>query len=73
MQCTTLEQKIELLNKPYLKSGEIARLLDRSPSTASEILKKNEGKIFYMKGWGYLTDDIIKVFKLDRYVKRVKK
>lgn len=35
-----MNEYMELLDKPYLKNNEIAKLLDTSPSTVTNMIKK---------------------------------
>ena len=65
-----MNQYIELLEKPFLKSGEIAKLLDVAPSTVTKMTKKYEMTKY---PWGYSTDELIeKIGWLKKYIRRNK-
>lgn len=61
---------MELLDKPYLKGTELARLLDTSSCTVSRLVKDLDIKRW---PWGYSTDEIIKKINLQPYINRQKK
>lgn len=65
-----MNEYMELLEKPYLRNNEIAKLLDASPSTVSKAIKEYGLKKW---PWGYSTDEIIQKFHLKAYVQRQKK
>lgn len=69
----TAKERLKLLEQPYLTGAEFARVLNRSPSVVNREIRKAEGNIYYVDGWGYLTDDLIKVFHLKPFVARLKK
>lgn len=69
----TAKERLELLECPYLTGAEFARVLNRSPSVVNREIKKEEEHIYFVDGWGYLTDDLIKVFHLKPFVARLKK
>ena len=69
----TAKERLELLERPYLTGAEFARVLNRSPSVVNREIKKVSESIYHVDGWGYLTDDLIKVFHLKPFVARLKK
>lgn len=69
----TAKERLELLERPYLTGAEFARVLNRSPSVVNREIKNVKDNLFYVDGWGYLTDDLIKVFHLKPFVARLKK
>lgn len=69
----TPKERLELLERPYLTGVEFAKVVERSPSVVCREIKKVNESIFKVDGWGYLTDDLIKVFKLKPFVARLKK
>ena len=69
----TAKERLKLLEQPYLTGAEFARVLNRSPSVVNREIRKAEGNIYYVDGWGYRTDDLIKVFHLKPFVARLKK
>lgn len=64
-----IEEVKYLLTKPYLTTAEIAKLIDKSWSTTNNRLKANKDCIHQEQSWGWLTDDVIKVFELTEYKK----
>ena len=69
----TAKERLELLEQPYLTGAEFARVLNRSPSVVNREIRKSKDRIYFVDGWGYLTDDLIKVFHLKPFVARLKK
>ncbi len=69
----TAKERLELLEQPYLTGVEFARVLNRSPSVVNREIRKSKDQIYFVDGWGYLTDDLIKVFHLKPFVARLKK
>lgn len=69
----TAKERLELLERPYLTGAEFARVLNRSPSVVNREIKNVKDNLFYVDGWGYLTDDLIRVFHLKPFVARLKK
>lgn len=69
----TAKERLELLERPYLTGAEFAKVLKRSPSVVNREIKNVKDNLFYVDGWGYLTDDLIKVFHLKPFVARLKK
>lgn len=69
----TPKERLELLEQPYLTGVEFARVLNRSPSVVNREIRKSKDQIYFVDGWGYLTDDLIKVFHLKPFVARLKK
>ena len=69
----TAKERLELLERPYLTGAEFAKVLSRSSSVVNREIKKVSESIYYVDGWGYLTDDLIKVFHLKPFVARLKK
>ena len=69
----TPKERLELLERPYLTGVEFAKVLNRSPSVVSREIKKVKDQIYKVDGWGYLTDDLIKVFHLKPFLTRLKK
>ena len=69
----TAKERLELLERPYLTCAEFARVLKRSPSVVNREIKNVKDNLFYVDGWGYLTDDLIRVFHLKPFVVRLKK
>ena len=65
-----MNEYMELLDKPYLKSNEIAKLLDTSPATVTNMVKQQGLKKW---PWGYSTDELIKKLGLQPYINRQKK
>lgn len=65
-----MNKYMELLEKPYLRNCEIAKLLDVSAATVSRKAKEFNLEKY---PWGYSTDEIIKKFKLQSYIARMKK
>lgn len=65
-----MNEFMELLDRPYLKNKDIAKLLGVSASTVSKNIKEY-GLMKYP--WGYSTDEIIQKFNLKAYVSRQKK
>lgn len=65
-----MNEYMELLDKPYLKNNEIAKLLNTSPSTVSNMIKEQGLKKW---PWGYSTDELIKKLGLQPYINRQKK
>lgn len=65
-----MNEYMELLERPYLKNKDIAKLLNISKSTASKMVKEHN-----IKKWpcGYSTDEIIQKFNLKAYVQRQNK
>ena len=60
----TAKERLELLECPYLTGAEFAKVLNRSPSVVNREIRKSKDRIYFVDGWGYLTDDLIKVFHL---------
>lgn len=58
-----------LLTKPYLTTSEISVLICKSWGTTNKQLKKNKDLIHFEESWGWLTEDVIKVFELGGYKK----
>ena len=69
----TAKERLELLEQPYLTGAEFSKVLNRSPSVVNREIRKAEDNIYYVDGWGYLTDDLIRVFHLKPFVARLKK
>lgn len=71
----TAKERLELLERPYLTGTEFAKVLKRSPSVVNREIKKvrESEPIYHVDGWGYLTDDLIRVFHLKPFVARLKK
>lgn len=69
----TPKERLELLEQPYLTGVEFARVLNRSPSVVNREIRKSKDQIYFVDGWGYLTDDLIRVFHLKPFVARLKK
>ena len=68
LQILTSQEKLGLINKPYLRVHEIRDLLSIPYSTVrTQII--NSGMKKY-GGFGYLTDDIIEEFRLQGVIKR---
>lgn len=65
-----MNEYMELLERPYLKNKDIAKVLGVCPSTVSTNIKKM-GLVKYP--WGYNTDEIIQKFNLKAYIQRQKK
>ena len=65
-----MNKYMELLDKPYLRNSEIAKLLNASPSTVTNMIKKEGLKKW---PWGYSTDELIKKLGLQSYINRQKK
>ena len=65
-----MNEYMELLDRPYLKNKDIAKLLGVSTSTVSKNIKEH-GLIKYP--WGYSTDEIIQKFNLKAYIQRQNK
>lgn len=65
----TPKEKLDLISLPYLRTCEICQLMERSRTTVCKMTKKTglENTPF-----GFLTDDIIKAFKLQGAIKRWK-
>lgn len=65
-----MNEYMELLERPYLKNKDIAKLLNASPSTISRMVKEKN-----IQRWpfGYSTDEIIQKFNLKAYVQRQNK
>ncbi len=66
----TPAQRLELIERAYLKNVEIVKLLDSSRSAVTRAIKK--AKIKRYPPFGYLTDDIVEAFNLDGAIKRWK-
>ncbi len=66
----TPEEKLDLINQPYLRSSEVALLLGRARSTVSDALKRKSVQKY--PPFGFLTDDIITTFNLEGAIKRWK-
>ena len=69
----TAKERLALLEQPYLTGAEFSKVLNRSPSVVNREIKNVKDNLFYVDGWGYLTDDLIKVFRLKPFVARLKK
>lgn len=69
----TARERLALLEQPYLTGAEFSKVLNRSPSVVNREIKNVKDNLFYVDGWGYLTDDLIKVFHLKPFVARLKK
>lgn len=69
----TAKERLEMLERPYLTGAEFAKVLNRSPSVVNREIRKSKDKIYFVDGWGYLTDDLIKVFRLKPFLTRLKK
>ena len=71
----TAKERLELLERPYLTGKEFAKVLKRSPAVVNREIRKRkeEEHIYHVNGWGYLTDDLIRVFHLKPFVARLKK
>lgn len=69
----TAKERLALLEQPYLTGAEFSKVLNRSPSVVNREIKNVKDNLFYVDGWGYLTDDLIKVFHLKPFVARLKK
>lgn len=69
----TAKERLALLEQPYLTGAEFSKVLNRSPSVVNREIRKEEEHIYCVDGWGYLTDDLIKVFHLKPFVARLKK
>lgn len=65
-----MNEYMELLERPYLKNKDIAKVLGVSASTVSSNIKKM-GLIKYP--WGYNTDEVIQKFNLKVYIQRQNK
>ena len=65
-----MNKYMELLDKPYLRNSEIAELLNASPSTVTNMIKK---EVLKKWPWGYSTDELIKKLGLQSYINRQKK
>lgn len=65
-----MNEYMELLERPYLKNKDIAKVLGVCPSTVSTNIKKM-GLVKYP--WGYNTDEIIQKFNLKAYIQRQNK
>lgn len=65
-----MNEFMELLDRPYLKNKDIAKLLGTSRSTVSKMVKEYGLQKW---PWGYSTDEIIRKFNLKAYVNRQKK
>lgn len=65
-----MNEYMELLERPYLKNKDIAKVLGVSASTVSSNIKKM-GLIKYP--WGYNTDEVIQKFNLKAYIQRQNK
>lgn len=66
-----MNEYVELLEKPFLKSSELAKLLNNaSRSTISKLAKE---KNLTKYPWGYSTDEIIEKLNLKKYVRRHKR
>lgn len=65
-----MNEYMDLLNKPYLRQKEIAKLLNTSASTVCNMVKQLELKRW---PWGYSTDELIKKLGLQPYINRQKK
>ena len=64
-----MNEYMNLLEKPFLRNKEIAKLLCVSPSTVTKLTKE---KSLTKYAWGYSTDELIEKLDLKKYVKRHK-
>lgn len=64
----TADERLALIEMPYLRHSEICRLLGKAPSTVTDQLRHRNIKKY--GGFGYLTDDIIRNFRLEGAIKR---
>lgn len=65
----TNSDRLQILYQPYLKPKEVCVLVDRSkPTVRKHLLAAGIEKT----DLGYLTDDVIRVFKLQGAIKRWK-
>lgn len=64
-----MNEYMMLLEKPFLKNKEIAKLLCVSASTVTKLTKE---KSLTKYAWGYSTDELIEKLDLKKYVKRHK-
>lgn len=65
-----MNEYMDLLNKPYLRNKDIAKLLNVSKSTVSKCVKEYGLKKY---PYGYSTDEIIQKFNLKAYIQRQNK
>lgn len=63
----TNEERLAILDQPYLKPKEVCLLIGRSKPTINKKLKEQG---ITKTALGYLTDDIIKAFQLTGAIRR---
>ena len=63
----TNEERLAILDQPYLRPKEVCLLIGRSKPTVNKKLKEQGVRKTEL---GYLTDDIIKAFQLSGAIKR---
>ena len=59
----TREERKHLLDLDYITLKQFASIIGRDTRTVKREIEKKPD-IHYVKGWGYLTEDLIRAFRL---------